>query len=143
MRSRDILASKGSKVWCVRENATIHNALEMLTSRKIGALVVLDKKDRVCGIISERDILHACHADRKNFDRLPVKDVMSRPVQTVKSDDSIDYLMEVMTNKRVRHLPVVDDGKLQGIVSIGDVVKARLNELTDENKQLTDYMFFQ
>ena len=141
MKVRDILESKGTHVWTIQETATILDVLGLLTQHRIGALVVLDKKDQVVGIITERDIIHQCQKDSKHVETTSVKDVMSRKLIIGHMDDAIDYIMGVMTNNRIRHIPIMTGSKLEGMISIGDVVKAELQDQEYENKYLKDYMF--
>ena len=143
MKTQDILNSKGAKVWCIREDQSIFDALEVLVQHKIGALVVLDKNESVIGIISERDVVRVCYQDRKGFDVLPVSKVMTRVVVSAHLNDPIEQLMVLMTRNRVRHLPIIENKKLVGLVSIGDVVKANFQETAENNKQLMEYLFSQ
>ncbi|MDP3921173.1 MAG: CBS domain-containing protein [Candidatus Omnitrophota bacterium] len=140
MTSVGILKDKGKKVWSVRANQTIYEALQMLVTHKIGAVVVREEGGKIEGIVSERDVMRVCFHNPENFSRLPVKKVMTKCVVVAKPSDSIEELMEVMTQNRVRHLPVLEDGELQGLVSIGDVVKAGLKESVENNKQLMEYI---
>ena len=136
MNVEAILRSKGRDVATIRPSQPITAALTVLRERNIGALVVSEDGDTVDGIISERDIVHGL-ADR-GADLLLMKlaDVMTRDVVTCDPGDTVDHLMAEMTNRRVRHFPVVRDGRLCGIVSIGDVVKNRLDEVEYEARSL-------
>lgn len=138
---QSIIGSKGIEVATVRQSATLTEALAMLADHGIGALVVSGDGQAIEGIVSERDIVRA--AARSGADSLhaSVGSVMSTDVITCALGDGVDRLMELMTERRIRHLPVVDDaGRLAGIVSIGDVVKARLAELEQENQALSQYI---
>ena len=141
MKVKDILAKKGNQVWTVPENATIHDALAILVAQNIGALVVLNEKKQIAGIISERDIIHECYKNSKQIETIPVQQVMIRNLLVGTPDDNIDYIMGIMTNNRVRHVPILSEGQLQGIISIGDVVKAQLQDFQYENHYLKNYMF--
>lgn len=141
MNVQSIIGSKGIDVATVRQAATLTEALAMLADHGIGALVVSGDGRAIEGIVSERDIVRA--AARTGADALTasVGSVMSTDVITCALGDGVDRLMELMTERRIRHLPVVgDSGQLAGIVSIGDVVKARLTELEQENQALSQYI---
>jgi CBS domain-containing protein len=140
MRVDGLLRMKGSDVVTVAPTATLSEAAKTLAELRIGALLVLDGRRQVQGIVSERDIV-ACLASHGNQAlNMRVSDVMSSDVVTCSSNDTLDQLMTVMTERRIRHLPVVDNGGLTGIISIGDVVKLRLSEVADEAKALSDYI---
>ena len=140
MNVETILRTKGRAVATIRPDATIEAAVDTLISRNIGALVVSEDGERVDGIISERDIVHAL-ADR-GADLLSrnVAEVMTRRVITCDPSDTVEKLMAEMTNRRIRHFPVVQDGRLCGIVSIGDVVKNRLDEVEYEAQSLRSFI---
>jgi CBS domain-containing protein len=138
---QSIVGSKGSTVATIEQVATLDDAIQRLAEHGIGALVVSGDGKAIEGIVSERDIVRA--AARSGADSLGVTvgSVMSTNVITCALNDGVDRLMSLMTERRIRHLPVVDDhGRLIGIVSIGDVVKARLTELEDENAALNQYI---
>jgi len=139
MRIADILRSKGSLVATVTETTTVIGLLAELAANNVGSMVVLGP-DGVVGIVSERDIVHKLHEHGPDLLRRSVADIMSSAVVTCGLDDRIDDLAALMTNNRVRHVPVLDDGHLVGIVSIGDVVKNRMEELQDERQQLQAYI---
>lgn len=139
MNVQSILGRKGSDVATIEQTASVCDAVRMLGEHRIGALVVSGDGRAIEGIISERDIVRIA-ADGK-LDDISVGAVMSTQVVTCSAGDGVDRLMELMTERRIRHLPVVDDhGRLAGIVSIGDVVKARLASLEHENQALADYI---
>lgn len=145
MRIADILRSKGSAVATVTETTTVTGLLAELGVHNIGAMVVIGPDLRtgtagVIGIVSERDIVRHLHQHGPDLLRRPVGEIMSAVVVTCCPDDRIDDLAAVMTNNRVRHVPVLQDGRLVGIVSIGDVVKNRMQELQAERQQLRDYI---
>lgn len=139
MNVQSILGGKGAEVATIAQTATVCDAVRLLGERRIGALVVSGDGRAIEGIISERDIVRVA-ADGK-LDQLSVGAVMSTQVVTCAPGDGVDRLMALMTERRIRHLPVVDErGHLAGIVSIGDVVKARLTALEHENQALADYI---
>lgn len=140
MKLKDILKVKGSKVWTVKANQTIKDVLRTLVTQKIGALVVLDEKGGIIGIISERDIVRGCHSSAKELDAMSVSQLMTKEVVIGSPEDETNYIMGVMTQKRVRHIPVVSEGKLQGIVSIGDVVKSVIEDSQYEIHYLKEYI---
>lgn len=140
MLIRQILAGKGSDVVTTRPDATIAEVARLLKAKRIGAVVVTDADEELCGIISERDLACGLAAHGADLLRMRVGDVMTREISTCSPDDGIDRLMRQMTEGRFRHLPVVQDGKMIGIISIGDVVKHRLQELENEAHMLQDYI---
>ncbi|HEX6111392.1 MAG TPA: CBS domain-containing protein [Geminicoccaceae bacterium] len=140
MLIRQILAGKGSDVVTTRPDATIAEVARLLKAKRIGAVVVTDADEELCGIISERDLACGLADHGADLLRMRVGDVMTREISTCSPDDGIDRLMRQMTEGRFRHLPVVQDGKMIGIISIGDVVKHRLQELENEAHMLQDYI---
>ena len=137
---KSILAGKGGDVAIIEPAADLNAAVKMLAERHIGAVVVLGADDRVIGILSERDIVRALAERGSNALTEPVSQVMTREVKTCSEDDTVGGLMEQMTTGRFRHMPVVNQDKLIGIVSIGDVVKSRVEEIDQEAKSLRDYI---
>lgn len=140
MLVRSILQGKGSVVVTVGASTTLGDAVAVLRDRGIGALVVVDADDRIDGIVSERDVVRAVANHGIGALGRPVSAVMTRDVQVCALDQTADDLMRTMTERRIRHLPVLDGGRLAGIVSIGDVVKARLGQLEEENRTLVGYL---
>ncbi|PFG38370.1 CBS domain protein [Georgenia soli] len=140
MRISDVLRRKGDDVVTIRRDATVADLLDLLVSHRIGAVVVSDKDGQVDGIVSERDVI--VHLRRATVPPLDEKvgAIMTTEVTVCSPDDDTESLARTMTDRRVRHLPVVVDGRLAGIVSIGDIVKQRLDELQDERDQLVDYV---
>ena len=136
----DILAAKGGLVYTVTPGTTLAQASRQLSTRRIGSVLVIDRLDRVAGIVSERDIVHALATHGAPALELDASEVMTRNVVTCDPDDSIDQVMETMTQGRFRHLPVVRHGELLGLVSIGDVVKARIAETVHETEALRAYI---
>ena len=141
MNVQSIIGSKGTAVETVSQTATLHDAVRQLGERRIGALVVSGDGRKIEGIISERDIVRALANSGSGALDGSVGSVMSTDVVTCSAGDGVDRLMALMTERRIRHLPVVDgQGHLTGIVSIGDVVKIRLAELEHENQALAEYI---
>ena len=139
MRISDILRSKGPAVATVTETTTVAALLTELEVRNIGAMVVIGPGG-VVGIVSERDVVRKLHEHGPELLGRSVGDIMSVDVVTCRPEDPIDDLAALMTNNRVRHVPVLDNGQLVGIVSIGDVVKFRMEELQSERQQLHAYI---
>ena len=137
MSIESILKRKGTDVTTIAPEASIKRAADWLRARNIGALVVTSG-DAVLGLVSEREIVHAFSRYGETAGSMPVKEIMRHGVTTVSPDESVTRVMKLMTHKRVRHLPVLLGRKLAGIVSIGDVVKYRLEELELEANVLRD-----
>jgi len=135
-----ILADKGRDVLTTQPHRTIKEVAAQLASRGVGAVVVSDASHAVLGILSERDIVRAIGAGPSSVLEEPVSSYMTAKVTTVNENASIDRVMELMTAGRFRHLPVVEDGRLVGIVSIGDVVKRHVNAIESEQRALRDYI---
>jgi CBS domain-containing protein len=140
MYVRDILATKGSRVFTTQPGATIAAITRLLAQHRIGAVLVTDEQEQVVGIISERDIVSGLAAHGGGVMQMTVADLMTRDVLRCQPEDTIADIMGVMTARRVRHLPVIEDGRLAGLVSIGDVVKHRLDETKLEVDSLRDYV---
>ena len=135
-----ILADKGRDVLTTQPHRTVKEVAAQLASRGVGAVVVSDAAHAVLGIVSERDIVRAIGAGSSSVLEEPVSRYMTAKVTTVNENASIDRVMELMTAGRFRHLPVVEDGRLVGIVSIGDVVKRHVNAIESEQRALRDYI---
>ena len=140
MTVKAILAVKGTEVLTIEPTTNLAAAAKVLAERKIGALVVTGPDRRVIGIVSERDIVQDLAAHGAESLDLPLTEVMTRKVMTCSASDTISSVMERMTAGKFRHLPVVEQGRLTGIVSIGDVVKHRLQEMEREQSALRDYI---
>lgn len=136
----DILAQKGGLVFTVTPGTSVPQVSQQLSVRRIGSVLVLDEESSVVGIVSERDLVRAFASHGAKAMELEARHVMTRDVVTCDPDDSIDQVMEIMTRGRFRHLPVVRHGELLGLVSIGDVVKARLEETRHETEALRAYI---
>lgn len=141
MKVKDILEKKGRQVWTVRADATVHDALGILVQHRVGALLVTDEKGNIAGIVSERDMIRECYQSVKNIETTRVSQVMTKSLIVGTPEDEIDYIMGIMTNNRIRHIPIITKGELQGIISIGDVVKVQLRDSQYENRYLKDYLF--
>ena len=139
MLLRDILASKGAKVITTDPGATVLDAARSLVHHNVGSLVVTAGADTV-GILTERDILRLAAARPDRLESTKVGDVMTTDLVVGLADDAVAYAMAIMTNNRVRHLPVLEAGRLAGIVSLGDLVNASLSSLEAENRWLRDYV---
>lgn len=141
MNVAEILSSKGDEVATIPPDRPVIEALELLRSAGVGALVVSPDGRAIVGMLSERDIVRCLAADGALAVHEPVRALMSVEVLTCRANDRTEELMARMTERRVRHLPVVDDdGMLCGIISIGDVVKSRVSELEGEQAQLVEYV---
>ena len=135
-----ILAGKGRDVVTIEPNATLGAAVELLAEKRIGAVVIVGADRRIVGILSERDIVRAlAEQGRKALDE-PVSAAMTRKVSTCHERETISSIMERMTTGKFRHMPVVDQGRLVGIISIGDVVKHRVHEMEHESRAMRDYI---
>ena len=137
---KNILADKRGDVVTIEPTADLAAAIKLLTERHIGAVVVLGADHRVIGILSERDVVRALAERGATALSEPVSQVMTRDVKTCSEDDTVESLMGRMTDGKFRHMPVVQQDKLIGIVSIGDVVKSRVEEIDHEARTLRDYI---
>jgi CBS domain-containing protein len=136
----DILSQKGGLVFTATPGTSVAQLSQQLSARRIGSMLVLDGDGSVAGIVSERDLVRALASHGAKAMELEARQVMTRDVVTCDPDDSIDQVMQTMTRGRFRHLPVVRHGELLGLVSIGDVVKARLEETKHETEALKAYI---
>jgi len=140
MKINDVVHSKSSKdVVTITPDATVRELVALLAEHNVGALVVSEDGESVDGIVSERDVVRKLHSDPGVLER-SVSSIMTTDVRTCAGEDKITDLMQTMTEHRIRHVPVVADGKLTGIISIGDVVKNRIGELEFERDQLDSYV---
>jgi CBS domain-containing protein len=140
MNVKTILAAKGGDIISIEPTADLNAAAKLLAGRHIGALVICGAGGRLSGILSERDIVRALADHGPESLRQPVAQFMTRNVATCHEDDSVASLMERMTEGKFRHLPVLRDGELIGLVSIGDIVKQRVGEIERESEALRDYI---
>jgi len=140
MTIREILAIKGAHVYMIDPDRTVLDAVALLVQHGIGALLVRDASGAVAGIISERDVLRVCRDRSAELGRIRVGDVMTKELVVCVPDDETDYAMGIVTKNRVRHLPVMEGDRVAGMVSIGDLVKARLDAAEYENRYLREYI---
>lgn len=139
MRIADVLRNKGAGVVTIDPDAPVQEFLAGLTEHNIGAMAVVGP-DGLQGIVSERDVVRELHRNGASVLARPVTAIMTTMVATCTKADSVDDLSVLMTDNRVRHVPVLDNGKLVGIVSIGDIVKSRIEQLQDAHQQLQSYI---
>jgi CBS domain-containing protein len=151
MRISDIIRTKGAEVATITPSAPVSQLLALLSAHNVGALpVVAGEADvditataanhPVVGMVSERDVVRRMHDSGDGLLERPVGDIMSRTVTSCRPGDAVDDIMRVMTDRRIRHVPVVEDGHLIGIVSIGDIVKSRIGELEEHRSHLEAYI---
>lgn len=141
MRISEVIRRKGADVVTIRPEVTVTDLLSLLAERNIGAVVVSTDGGRtVAGIVTERDVVRHLNSDGGQVLDEPVSALMTTKVLTCSMADDLQSLARTMTDERIRHLPVVEDGQLRAIVSIGDIVKNRIDELQAENEQLVDYV---
>jgi CBS domain-containing protein len=140
VRIQTLLTNKGSNVATIRGDATVAEAVEALSRHRVGALVVSDDGSTIDGIVSERDVVRTMSERGAAVVHDLVASIMSATVSTCSPDDDTELLMRTMTERRIRHVPVVEGGRLCGIVSIGDVVKDRIEELEKNRTELIEYI---
>jgi CBS domain-containing protein len=140
MRISEVIRRKGNLVVTIRSDASVNQLLEVLEQNHIGAVVVSDDGSTVKGIVSERDVVRHLHHEGVRMLNETVAMIMTSEVHTCSPDDGIDDLAQQMTEHRIRHVPVVRDGRLLAIVSIGDIVKGRIDELLTERDHLVGYI---
>lgn len=139
MRIADVLKNKGAAVSTITPDMIVSELLASLVARNVGAMVVVSSAGLV-GIVSERDVVRKLHEHGADLLDRPISEIMTTRVITCTPSDSVDSLSGLMTTNRVRHVPVIEDGQLVGIVSIGDVVKTRMEELQSQQEQLEAYI---
>jgi CBS domain-containing protein len=135
----EILKAKGRDVWTVSSDSTVYDALQEMADKNVGALLVVED-DKLVGVFSERDYARKVILHGKASKDTLVKEIMSTEMFWVRPDETVGGCMELMTNKRIRHLPVLDEGRLVGVISIGDVVKAVISEKEFAIQQLEQYI---
>lgn len=140
MRISEILRRKGTGVITIAPNATVRELLRVLSAHNVGAVIVSSDGADIVGIVSERDIVRRLHRDGAAILDSPVSSIMTAAVHTCSPDDHVETLNATMTEHRIRHLPVLRDGRMIGIVSIGDVVKSQISELETEREHLVRYL---
>jgi CBS domain-containing protein len=136
---KDLLKHKGSDVWTITPEKTVYDALVLMSTKKIGALVVVED-NKVCGMLSERDYARKVVLKGRSSSETTVKDIMTKKVLYVSPDKSVNECMALMTELAVRHLPVLKDGELAGLISIGDIVKSVISEQEFVINQLESYI---
>jgi signal-transduction protein with cAMP-binding, CBS, and nucleotidyltransferase domain len=141
VKVKELLRAKGNQVVTILPQNTLLEAARRLTEHGIGALLVLAQDGSIEGIITERDLTTVSAEQEGNLGSALVQDAMSTNLLIGLPEDNLDYILGIMTQNRIRHVPIVDQGKLEGIISIGDVVKARLQETEVKNRYLEDYIY--
>jgi len=141
-RASDLLKNKAKQLWTISPESSVLDALKLMAEKEIGALMVVDKKDKVVGIITERDYARKIILKGKTSMKTNVKEIMtpSNKMYTVKPDSSVEDCMVLMTGKHIRHVPVFDAGKFVGLISIGDVVKSTISQKDILIDHLSDYI---
>ncbi len=140
MKVKDILAEKGSRVISCHVDNSVMDALAIFSANRVGSLLVMDSNDVIQGILAPRDVLLSVLNNFDNLKETKVSDVMTKDLIVASLDDNIDYIQAIMTENRIRHVPIIQGKELQGLVSIGDVVKSQLKEKDVENRYLKDYI---
>lgn len=144
MTLNEILKAKGTTVYTIGPQATLEEIIQELARQNVGSLLVCERDptagEQLLGIVTERDIVHVCAAGKGSLAEIKVAEVMSTELITGSPDDSVEETMGLMTKRRIRHLPILSKGRLVGIVSIGDVVKAQHDRLAMENQFMKDYI---
>jgi CBS domain-containing protein len=140
MKVKEILGNKAATMITITAQESLQDASQLLAEHNIGAVVVVDKSDTPIGILSERDIVRQLAAHQSEALQLKVNDIMTKDVIIGFPDDDLSYVSSTMTDKRIRHLPIMEDKKLIGMVSIGDVVKAQLDHFANEAHMLRQYI---
>ena len=140
MKVKDILAKKGSSVVTIQGHIAVFEAMSIFSANRVGSLLVVDKSDNILGIIAARDVLMAVLNNLDEVKTLPVEKIMTTNLIVGTESDDIEYIEAVMTENRVRHIPILDGRELKGLISIGDIVKAILKEKDVENRYLKDYI---
>jgi len=140
MKVKDILAAKGNRVVTIEKDTKILDAMSIFSANRVGSLLIVDKENNILGIIGARDVLNATIKNHKEIAEIPVEQIMTTNLIVGTEEDRVDYILAVMTENRIRHIPIMDGKELKGLVSIGDVVKSQLKEKDVENKYLKDYI---
>jgi CBS domain-containing protein len=141
MKVRDIIKTKGAGVNTTIPHNTIRNAIRTMVENRVGSLVVIDASHAPVGIITEQDIVKLVYEkENQDWPSMAVFEVMTQDILIGLLDDDVEYIMKLMTSNRIRHVPIIEDRRLAGIVSIGDIVKSLLADLKTENRHLSDYI---
>jgi len=135
-----ILKDKGNTVETIPDTATLAEAANVLDQKRIGAIVAVDDKGDLCGVLSERDIVRRFARNREKTVDMTVSQAMTRGVITAAPGEDVDTCLGRMTDRRIRHLPILEDGKLRGIISIGDLVKYKIDAVLAEKEAMTAYI---
>lgn len=139
MKIRDVLKDKGLEFIAVDSNATVDIAINKMVDRNIGAILVMDS-GKLAGMFTERDVLKCWASRGEDFSKVPIRDVMTKDILIAEPDDDLNYAMTIMINKKIRHLPVIEKGKIVSVISIRDMVKAQVSNLQAEVHYLKDYI---
>lgn len=140
MKVKDILTAKGSRVVTVEKESSVLDAMSIFSANRVGSLLVVDKDINILGIIAARDVLMAVVNHLDEIKTLTVEKIMTTDLIVGTLDDDVDYIMTIMTENRIRHVPIMEGKELKGLVSIGDVVKSQMKVTHAENKYLKDYI---
>ena len=140
MKAKDILAEKGTRVVTIHMKNKLVDVMSLFFANRIGSLVVVDKNDKILGIVAPNDVLKAVHSNPEIVAGMTVSEVMTTDVIAGAPEDDVDQLMAIMTKNRIRHIPIIEDGKLAGLVSIGDAVKALLTVQDVEIRYLKEFI---
>jgi CBS domain-containing protein len=137
---KDVLEEKASEVIGVKPSSTVYDAIHQMVNHNIGAVLVVSEDEKLVGIFTERDILKECVRRSDRLKNTSVESVMTTDLIIGLSGDEVDYLLGIMTENKIRHVPILEDGRVMGIVSIGDLVKSQLKDAHYENRYLKDYI---
>jgi len=137
---KEVLEEKASDVIWIRPSDTVYDAIQQMVNHNIGAVLVVSQDEKLRGIFTERDILRQCVRRNDRLKTTSVESVMTTDIIIGLQGDEVDYLMGVMTENKIRHIPILEDGRIIGIVSIGDMVKSQLKDAHYENRYLKDYI---
>lgn len=138
---KELLEEKGSNVWTINQNETVYNGLLMLAKKDVGALLVIDDEGKLVGMFSERDYARKIVLFGKSSKDTRIEDMMTTEISVVKPENTIQNCLALMTKKKVRHLPVIAENKLVGIVSIGDAVNRVITDQEETIHNLEDYIY--
>lgn len=140
MKVKDILAVKGSRVVTISEDTSVFDSMMVFSANRIGSLIVVDKEENILGIIGARDVLMATLNHLEDIKTTKIDKIMTTNLIVARKNDDLDYVRAVMTKNRVRHLPIIDNKKLIGLISMGDVVSAQVNEKDVELRYYREYI---
>ena len=140
MKVKDILAAKGNRVVTIEKDTKVIDAMLIFSANRIGSLLIVDRNNNILGIVGARDVLMAVVNHPDTIKTITVDTIMTTNLIIGTEDDHVDYILAVMTENRIRHIPIMNGKELKGMVSIGDVVKALLTEKDVENRYLKDYI---